>query len=88
MTGTTSTSRVDGNLQLGAQVYAVTQVSAFDTSNGDPSSGRLRITDAQGDRLLITARGTLVDREFFLAGNTGSTADAAIIGTPWSAFRQ
>lgn len=87
-TGTTSTSRVNGNLQLGAQVYAVTQVSAFDTSNGDPSSGRLRITDAQGDRLLITARGTLVDREFFLAGNTTGTPDAALIGTPWSAFRQ
>lgn len=87
-TSTTSTSRVDGNLQLGAQVYAVSQVSAFDTSNGDPSSGRLRITDAQGDRLLITARGTLVDREFFLAGNTTSTPDAALIGTPWSAFRQ
>lgn len=88
ITSTTSTSRVDGNLQLGAQVYAVTQVSAFDTSAGDPSSGRLRITDAQGDRLLITARGTLVDREFFLAGNTSSTPDAALIGTPWSAFRQ
>jgi hypothetical protein len=87
-TSTTSTSRVDGNLQLGAQVYAVTQVSAFDTSNGDPSSGRLRITDAQGDRLLITARGTLVDREFFLAGNSTTTPDAALIGTPWSAFRQ
>lgn len=88
VTSTTSTSRLDGNLQLGAQVYAVTQLSAFDTSNGDPASGRLRINDAQGDRLLITARGTLVDREFFLAGNTGSTPDAAIIGTPWDAFRQ
>lgn len=88
VTSTRATSRINGNLRLGSQVYAVTQVVAFDTTNGDPSSGQLRITDAQGDRLLITARGTLVDREFFLAGNTSSTPDAAIIGTPWSAFRQ
>lgn len=88
VTATRTTSRINGNLRLGSQVYAVTQVEAFDTTNGDPSSGQLRITDAQGDRLLITARGTLVDREFFLAGNTGSTPDASIIGTPWSAFRQ
>ncbi|WP_341893106.1 hypothetical protein [Variovorax sp. YR752] len=87
-TATTSTSRINGNLQLGAQVYAVTQVAAFDTSAGDPSSGQLRITDSEGDRLLLTADGTLVDREFFLAGNTSSTPDAALIGTPWSAFRQ
>ncbi|MFT3956974.1 MAG: hypothetical protein QM722_22115 [Piscinibacter sp.] len=88
VTTTRSTSRINGNLRLGSQVYAVTQVEAFDTSNGDPSAGQLRITDAQGDRLLITARGTLVDREFFLAGNSSATPDAAIIGTPWSAFRQ
>lgn len=88
VTTTRSTSRINGNLRLGSQTYAVVQVEPFDTTNGDPSSGQLRITDAQGDRLLITARGTLVDREFFLAGNASSTPDAAIIGTPWSAFRQ
>lgn len=86
--GSTASARIDGNLRLGSQTYAVAQLAAFDTSNGDPASGQLRITDAQGDRLLITARGTLVDRELFLAGNTSSTPDAAIIGTPWSAFKQ
>lgn len=88
VTATSSTSRINGNLRLGGQTYAVVQVVPFDTSNGDPSAGQLRITDAQGDRLLITARGTLVDREFFLVGNGSATPDAQIIGTPWSAFRQ
>lgn len=88
VTASGSTSRINGNLRLGSQTYAVAQLVAFDTGNGDPSAGQLRITDAQGDRLLITARGTLVDREFFLAGNNTTTPDAEIIGTPWSAFRQ
>lgn len=85
---TTTLSRVDGSLQLGSDVYVIAQIDAFNTTAGDPASGRLRITDAQGDRLLITARGSVVDREFFLAGNNSATPDAALIGTPWTDFKQ
>lgn len=85
---TTSTSQVDGSVQLGSQLYALTQLAAFDTTAGDPASGQLLIRDGQGDRLLVTARGTVVDRDFFFATNTTATPDASIVGTPWSAFRQ
>ena len=51
-------------------------------------SGRLGPKIAQGDRLLLTARGTVVDRDFFFATNNTATPDASIVGTPWSAFRQ
>jgi hypothetical protein len=84
----TTLSRLDGGVQLGSDIYGVAQIAAFDTTTGDPASGQLRITDVQGDRLLITARGTVVDREFFLVGNNTATPDAAIIGTPWTNFKQ
>ena len=87
-TATTSTSQLNGTVQLGGEVYVMAQLSAFDTTAGDPASGQLRITDAQGDRLLLTARGTLVDRDFFYVTNGTATPDASIVGTPWSAFRQ
>jgi hypothetical protein len=38
--------------------------------------------------LVITARGTLVDRDFFLVTNNSATPDASIIGTPWATFKQ
>ncbi|WP_298832452.1 hypothetical protein [uncultured Piscinibacter sp.] len=85
---TTTLLRLNGSLQLGSDVYAIAQVEPFDTATGDPSTGQLRLTDVQGDELLITARGTLVDRDFFLVTNTTTTPDASIIGTPWSDFRQ
>ena len=87
-TATTSISRIDGGVQLGNEIYALTQLVAFDTNAGDPASGQLLITDGQGDRLLLTARGTVVDRDFFFATNNTATPDASIVGTPWSAFRQ
>lgn len=86
--GTTTLSRIDGSVQLGSDVYVIAQISAFDTTAGDPASGQLRITDVQGDRLLLTARGSLVDREFFLVTNSSATPDASLIGTPWSTFKQ
>lgn len=85
---TTTLSRVDGSVQLGSDIYVIAQITAFDTSAGDPASGQLRITDVQGDRLVITARGTLVDRDFFLVTNSTATPDASIVGTPWSTFKQ
>lgn len=86
--GTTTLSRINGSVQLGSDIYAIAQISAFDTTVGDPASGQLRLTDAQGDRLLITARGSVVDREFFLVTNNSATPDASLIGTPWSTFKQ
>lgn len=86
--GTTTLSRIDGSVQLGSDIYVIAQISAFDTTAGDPASGQLRITDVQGDRLLITARGSVVDREFFLVTNNSATPDASLIGTPWSTFKQ
>jgi len=85
---TTSISRLNGSVQLGSQLYALTQLVAFDTTVGDPASGQLLISDGQGDRLLVTARGTVVDRDFFFATNNTATPDAFIVSTPWSAFRQ
>ncbi len=85
---TTTLSRVDGSVQLGSDIYVIAQITAFDTSSGDPASGQLRLTDVQGDRLVITARGTLVDRDFFLVTNSTATPDASIVGTPWSTFKQ
>lgn len=86
--GNTTLARINGSVQLGSDVYALAQLSPFDITAGDPSSGQLRVTDAQGDRLLITARGAVVDRDFFLVTNTGATPDFSIVGTPWSSFRQ
>lgn len=85
---TTTFSRLDGSVQLGSDIYVITQIAAFDTTTGDPASGQLRITDVQGDRLVITARGTVVDREFFLVTNNTTTPDTAILGTPWTTFKQ
>lgn len=84
----TTLSRVNGSVQLGSDIYVIAQIAAFDTTAGDPSSGQLRFTDVQGDRLLITARGSVVDRDFFLVGNTTATPDISIIGTPWATFKQ
>lgn len=86
--GTTTLARINGSVQLGNDVYVLTQIAPFDTTFGDPSTGQLRVTDAQGDRLLITARGKLVDLDFFLAGNPGATPDLSIVGTPWASYRQ
>lgn len=85
---TITLSQLNGSVQLGSDIYVVAQITAFDTSVGDPASGQLRITDVQGDRLVITARGTLVDRDFFLVTNNSATPDASIIGTPWATFKQ
>jgi hypothetical protein len=85
---TTTLSRVDGSIQLGSDVYVIAQISAFDTTAGDPASGQLRVTDVQGDRLVMTARGAVVDREFFLVNNNTATPDIAILGTPWTTFKQ
>ena len=41
-------------MQLGSDIYVIAQIAAFDTTAGDPASGQLRMTDVQGDRLLIT----------------------------------
>ena len=84
----TTLSRVNGSLQLGSDIYVIAQITAFDTTVGDPAAGQLRITDVQGDRLVITARGTLVDRDFFLVTNNTATPDVSIVGTPWATFKQ
>ena len=84
----TTLSRINGSVQLGSDIYVIAQIAAFDTTAGDPSSGQLRFTDVQGDRLLITAQGTVVDRDFFLVGNNTATPDISIIGTPWATFKQ
>jgi hypothetical protein len=86
--GTTTVGRLNGSVQLGSDIYVITQISAFDTTTGDPASGQLRVTDVQGDRLVITARGTVVDREFFVVTNNTATPDTAILGTPWASFKQ
>lgn len=85
---TITLSRINGSVQLGSDIYVIAQITAFDTTAGDPASGQLRLTDVQGDRLVITARGALVDREFFLVTNNTATPDTSIIGTPWTTFKQ
>lgn len=85
---TTAAASINGSLQLGSDIYALTQITPFDITTGDPGSGQLRMIDAQGDRLLITARASVVDLDLFLAGNGTATPDSSIVGTPWASFRQ
>ena len=85
-TATTATDRINGAVLIGGQTYVLVQSVAFDSAAAEPTAGRLRIVDVQGDRVDVVARGTLVDREFYVATNAGTTPDASVIGTPWSTF--
>ena len=85
-TATTATDRINGAVLIGGQTYVLVQSVAFDSAAAEPTTGRLRIVDVQGDRVDVVARGTLVDREFYVSTNAGTTPDASIIGTPWSTF--
>lgn len=86
--GTTVLASINGSLQLGSDTYVLTQITPFDITTSDPGSGQLRMIDAQGDRLLMTARASVVDVDLFLASNSTSTPDSSIVGTPWASFRQ
>lgn len=56
------------------------QVTPFVLVGGDPVSGTLQITGANGGRVRIVAGSTRFSYEFYAAGNSGSTPDATAPG--------
>lgn len=82
---------LSGGLGLGGQTYRVVPDSAVPLTHAVqdglaeawPSSGRLRLVDAQGDAVVLSARpGARVDAEFLGAGQTAPAA--ALLDQPWS----
>lgn len=56
------------------------QIAPFVLVGGDPASGTLQITGANGGRVRIVAGSTRFTYEFYAAGNNGSTPDATAPG--------
>ena len=56
------------------------QVTPFVITTGYPAGGLLRITDAQGDRVDISADGTRFHYAYFAAGNNSGAPNATADG--------
>lgn len=79
---------LNGGLRLNGQTYSVVGGDVFSFSGDNPPGfGSLRLVDAAGDALRLTARSaSTLDLDFFPAGST--TASASLLGQLWSSFRQ
>lgn len=79
---------LNGGLRLNGQTYSVLGGDVFSFSvDNPPGFGSVRLTDAAGDAMRLTARSaSTLDLEFFPAGS--ATATASLLGQLWSSFRQ
>jgi hypothetical protein len=83
--GQTSTE-ISGGIGIGGETFAIETVQSF-VGTPTPTSGVLRLKDAQGDFVLLTARSaTTFDLGFYLAGNPTVPA-LSLPGQLWSAYR-
>lgn len=75
---------LSGQVSVGGQRYAVAQRVAFgaSSSQGYPTQGTLRVSDAAGDRVDITATVQGVGRTF----GTSAGVETPLPTQPWSAF--
>ncbi|MCM5682073.1 hypothetical protein M8A51_21300 [Schlegelella sp. S2-27] len=70
-----------GFIEVDGEAYRLTQVEPFTLSGtGYPSSGTLRITDAQGDRVEIVAGAEGFTYNYYVASNTTGTPTATVQG--------
>lgn len=85
LAGTALTTNLNGALTLSGQAYKLTQMLPFTSGiAARPESGTLRVADAAGDHVDITARGSVVDLDFYPAGSSVPTAVQH--GIPWASF--
>lgn len=78
---------IDGGISVNDQTYSLQQVQPFTIgANGVPTSGALRMTDAQGDSVLMRANATgRVDYDYIPAGSSvpaDTTSDPGWSPTP------
>lgn len=89
-TASTNTFEVDGGIGIAGQTYSVVASGSMSgTVLGPPSTGTLRLRDAAGDSIQLSARSALLfDLDFFPSGATAPTASlpglrwADYLGTP------
>jgi hypothetical protein len=79
---------LNGGLRLNGQTYSVVGGDVFSFSGDNPPGvGSVRLIDAAGDALKLSARSaSTLDLEFFPAGSAAATA--SLLGQLWSSFRQ
>ena len=76
---------INGRLGIGGETYLLQQERAFVVEGDAPVSGRLRMSDAAGDALVVKAQaGGTVDFEFYPAG--ASTPSATLADQDWSQY--
>jgi hypothetical protein len=88
MSGSGGSFDLNGGLRLNGQTYAVVGGDVFSFSGDNPPGlGSVRLLDAAGDALRLSARSaSTLDLEFFPAGSTAATT--SLLGQLWSSFRQ
>lgn len=85
-TASPRSSIMHGAITVAGQRYALAQTNAdFNRSTLYPTLGALRVRDATGDFIDVTARGAGVDLDFYLATSPGQPA-AALHDEPWQNF--
>lgn len=85
LAGSIVSTAVNGAVTLSGQAYKLVQATPFtSTVTGRPETGTLGVSDAAGDRLDLTARGSVVDFDFTPFGSAAPTAFQH--GLPWSSF--
>lgn len=81
ITVTSTALSLGGFIEVNGEVYELTQVAPFTLSaSGYPTSGTLRITDADGDRVEVVAGADRFTYNFYAASNTTSTPTATVQG--------
>lgn len=85
-TASTNTFEIDGGIGIGGQTYSVVASGSMSgTVSGPPATGTLRLRDAAGDSILLSAKSALLfDLDFFPSGAT--TATASLPGLRWADY--
>ncbi len=85
-TTSTNTFEIDGGIGIGGQTYSVVASGSMSgTVLGPPATGTLRLRDAAGDSILLSAKSALLfDLDFFPSGAT--TATASLPGLRWADY--
>ncbi len=85
-TASTNTFEVDGGIGIAGQTYSVVASGSMSgTVLGPPSTGTLRLRDAAGDSVQLSARSALLfDLDFFPSGATAPTA--SLPGLRWADY--
>ncbi len=76
---------VNGQLEVGGERYTLQQMEPFTVSGAHPTSGSVRLSDAAGDAIWLTAKpDDKIDFAFYPAG--AATPAAQLTGRSWSEF--